>query len=140
MSPEEKALVKQTWKKLTPMADAAARLFYDRLFEIDETTRPLFKTTDLAVQRKKLIQALAMVVQGLDHLEALVPTLASLGRSHVQYGVTDGHYQSVGAALLWTLEQGLGPDWTPKTKAAWTTAYTLLSGVMRQAYDEPAPA
>jgi len=131
MSPEEKALVKQTWKKLTPMADAAARLFYDRLFEIDETTRPLFKTTDLAVQRKKLIQALAMVVQGLDHLEALVPTLASLGRSHVQYGVTDGHYQSVGAALLWTLEQGLGSEWTLEARAAWSSAYLLLTGVMR---------
>jgi hemoglobin-like flavoprotein len=132
MSPQEKALVKQTWRKLTPMADTAARLFYDRLFEIDETTRPLFKTTDLAEQRQKLIQALVMVVQGLDHLEALVPTLAGLGRSHAQYGVTDGHYESVGAALLWTLEQGLGSEWTSETKAAWSSAYLLLTGVMRE--------
>ena len=83
------------------MADAAARLFYDRLFEIDATTRPLFKATDLTEQRRKLIQALTMVVQGLDHLEALVPTIADLGRRHAQFGVTDAHYDAVGAALLW---------------------------------------
>ena len=76
MSPEQKALVKETWRKVVPMADTAARMFYDRLFEIDATTRLLFKTTNLAEQRRKLIQALTVVVQGLDHLEALVPTLA----------------------------------------------------------------
>ena len=64
MSPEQKALVKDTWQKVVPIADAAARLFYDRLFEIDATTRPLFKTTNLAEQRRKLIQALTVVVQG----------------------------------------------------------------------------
>jgi hemoglobin-like flavoprotein len=132
MSPQEKALVKETWRRLTPMAETAARLFYRRLFEIHETTRPLFKTTNLAEQRQKLIQALAVVVQGLDHLEALVATLADLGRKHVQYGVTERHYESVGAALLWTLEQGLGSEWTLEAEAAWSSAYLLLSGVMRE--------
>jgi hemoglobin-like flavoprotein len=133
MSPEQKALVKDTWRKVAPIADAAARLFYDRLFEIDPTTRPLFKTIDLADQRRKLIQALTMVVQGLDHLEALVPTIADLGRRHAQFGVTDAHYDSVGAALLWTLEQGLGSGWTPEVKVAWSGAYALLADVMRAA-------
>src|SRR5689334_11825260 len=107
MSPQEKALVKETWQRLTPMADAAARLFYDRLFEIDETARSLFAAVDMEEQRQKLIHTLAVVVQSLDHLEDLVPTLAGLGRRHMRYGVTDSHYESVGAALLWTLEQGL---------------------------------
>ena len=138
MSPEQKALVKETWRKVAPMADAAARLFYDRLFEIDPTTRPLFKTIDLADQRRKLIQALTMVVQGLDHLEALVPTIADLGRRHAQFGVTDAHYDTVGAALLWTLEQGLGSAWTPEVKVAWSCAYALLADVMRGAAGEPA--
>src|SRR6516164_7096825 len=133
MSPEQKALVKKTWQQVAPMADAAARLFYDRLFEIDATTRPLFKTTDLVEQRRKLIQALTMVVQGLDHLEALVPTIADLGRRHAQFGVTDAHYDTVGAALLWTLEQGLGSGWTPEVKVAWSSAYALLVDVMRAA-------
>ena len=133
MYPEQKALVKETWLKLAPMADAATRLFYDRLFEIDPTTRSLFKTIDLADQRRKLIQALTMVVQGLDRLEALVPTIADLGRRHAQFGVTDAHYDTVGAALLWTLEQGLGSAWTPEVKVAWSCAYALLADVMRGA-------
>jgi hemoglobin-like flavoprotein len=70
------------------------------------TTRLLFKTTNLADQRQKLIQALTVVVQGLDHLEALVPAFTDLGRRHARYGVMAGHYDAVGAALLWTLEQG----------------------------------
>ena len=142
MSPEQKALVKETWRKVAPMADAAARLFYDRLFEIDPTTRPLFKTIDLADQRRKLIQALTMVVQGLDHLEALVPTVADLGRRHAQFGVTDAHFDTVGAALLWTLERGLESAWTPEVKVAWSCAYALLADVMRGAAGEPefAPA
>src|SRR5215475_4677789 len=140
MSPEQKALVKETWRKVAPMADKAARLFYDRLFEIDATTRPLFKTTHLAEQRRKLIQALTVIVQSLDHLEALVPTLADLGRRHAQYGVTNGHYDTVGAALLWTLEQGLGSGWTPEVSAAWSSGYALLADVMRGAAGQPASA
>ena len=85
------------------MADAAARVFYDRLFAIDATTRPLFKDADLAEQRRKLIQALGMVVNGLDHVEALVPAVQHLGRRHAQYGVMDRHYDTVEEALLWTL-------------------------------------
>ena len=84
MSPEQKVLVKQTWQKVTPTADSAARMFYDRLFEIDATTRPLFEASNLAEQRRKLIQALTVVVQGLDHLEALVPTLTNLGRRQIK--------------------------------------------------------
>ena len=106
MSPEQKALVKETWRKVAPMADTAARVFYDRLFEIDATTRLLFKTTNLAEQRRKLIQALTVVVQGLDHLEALVPALADLGRRHAQYGVTAGHYDTVGAACCGRWSKG----------------------------------
>jgi hemoglobin-like flavoprotein len=140
MSPEQKILVKETWRTVAPMADTAARLFYDRLFKIDATTLPLFKTTNLAEQRRKLIQALTVVVQGLDHLEALVPALADLGRRHAQYGVTEGHYDAVGAALLWTLEQGLGSGWAPEVKAAWSDAYALLADVMRGAASGPVSA
>jgi hemoglobin-like flavoprotein len=138
MSPEEKVLVKESWQKVLPIADTAARLFYDRLFEIDATTRPLFQATNLAEQRRKLIQALTVVVQGLDHLEKLAPALADLGRRHAQYGVSNAHYDTVGMALLQTLEQGLGSAWTPQVRAAWSRAYALVAGIMRGAAGEPA--
>ncbi len=106
MSPEQKNLVKTTWAMVVPIADTAAGLFYDRLFAVDATTRPMFASTNMAEQRKKLMQALAFVINGLDQTEKLVPTIQTLGRNHVRYGVTDKHYDSVGSALLWTLEQG----------------------------------
>lgn len=133
MSPEQKNLVKTTWAMVVPIADTAAGLFYDRLFAIDASTRPMFTNTNMAEQRKKLMQALAFVINGLDRTEQLVPTIQSLGRNHVRYGVTDTHYDSVGSALLWTLELGLKDGWTPKVRAAWVAAYTLVAGVMKDA-------
>jgi len=140
MSPEQKALVKSTWGMVVPIADAAATLFYGRLFEIDATTQPLFKNANMAEQRKKLVQALAAVVNGLDNLAPLVPVLENLGKGHVRYGVTDKHYDSVGAALLWTLEQGLKDAWTPAAKDAWTAAYGAVAGVMLGAARQAQPA
>jgi hemoglobin-like flavoprotein len=92
MNNEEKKLVNESWKKVVPIADQAVQMFYDRLFKTDPTTVPLFKASDLGEQRKKLIQALALVVKGLDNLESIVPVVADLGRRHVAYGVTERHY------------------------------------------------
>jgi hemoglobin-like flavoprotein len=89
--------------------------------------------TNMAEQKKKLMQALAFVIGGLEKTAQLVPTIQNLGRSHVRYGVTDKHCDSVGSALLWTLEQGLKDAWTPAVKDAWVAAYTLVTGVMKDA-------
>jgi nitric oxide dioxygenase len=122
-----------------PIADTAATLFYDRLFEIDPSTRPLFQSADMPAQRKKLVQALAFVVGSIDQLGAVVPALADLGRRHVHYGVADQHYASVGAALLWTLEQGLGERWSPEVRDAWGAAYQLIAEVMCEGAKTAAP-
>jgi hemoglobin-like flavoprotein len=103
MTPEQKRLVRDTWKQVAPVADAAAGMFYHRLFAIDPTTRKLFRATDMAAQRKKLLQTLAFAINGLDNLGALKSKVEDLGRRHAGYGVSDAQYDSVGAALLWTL-------------------------------------
>lgn len=138
MTPEQKRILRETWALVTPIADTAARLFYDRLFEIDPSTRPLFQDTDMAAQREKLMATLAGVVDNLDDLEALVPAIEDLGRRHVNYRVSDAQYDSVGQALLWTLAQGLGTAWTAEAEAAWTDAYTTIAGIMRKAAAETA--
>src|SRR6266480_1405098 len=122
-------LVADTWTQVAPIADAAAEIFYGRLFEIDPTTRKLFRATDMAAQRKKLLQMLSFAVNGLDDRDVLVSKVEDLGRRHAGYGVTDAQYDSVGAALLWTLEQGLGRAWTPAVASAWTEVYGMLSGI-----------
>jgi len=115
------------------MAEAAADMFYRRLFEIDPATRKLFRATEMVAQRKKLVQMLNFAVNGLDRLDVLTSKVEDLGRRHAGYGVTDAQYDSVGAALLWTLEQGLGRAWTPAVALAWTEVYAMLSGIMRTA-------
>jgi hemoglobin-like flavoprotein len=131
MTPAQKQLVQSTWNQVLPIADTAAAMFYRRLFEIDPSTETLFGKTDMAKQRKKLLQVLSMAVASLDRLDALTSAVEDLGRRHANYGVADAHYDSVGVALLWTLEQGLGKDWTPEVAAAWTDVYGLLAGIMR---------
>lgn len=140
MSPEQKTLVQDTWNQVVPIADSAAALFYDRLFEIDPDLRQLFGGADLEAQRKKLVQALAAVVGALDAIEDLVPDIEALGRRHATYGVTDAYYGTVGAALLWTLEKGLGNSWTANVEAAWTAAYALVADVMQTAAANTATA
>jgi hemoglobin-like flavoprotein len=132
MTRNQKQLVQATWKQVLPIADEAASLFYQRLFEIDPSAQALFGATDIAQQRKKLLQVLSMAVAGLDRLDMLTGIVEDLGRRHAGYGVVDAHYDSVGAALLWTLEQGLGENWTPEAANAWTEVYELLAGVMRR--------
>ena len=132
MTPEQIGLVQNSFKKVVPIAGTAADLFYDRLFAIAPEVRPLFPE-DISEQKKKLIAMLATAVTNLHQVDTILPVVQNLGRRHVAYGVTAQHYEPVGAALLWTLEQGLGPDFTPPVKAAWTEAYVTLAGAMQAA-------
>nr|ART38592.1 G386 [uncultured bacterium] len=132
MTPEQVTMVQTSFKKVVPIADTAADLFYDRLFTIAPEVRSMFPD-DIKDQKKKLIAMLATAVTNLHQVETILPAVESLGKRHVAYGVTADHYEPVGAALLWTLEQGLGPDFTPSVKAAWTEAYVTLAGAMKGA-------
>jgi hemoglobin-like flavoprotein len=126
-------LIRSSWASVEPIADTAASLFYTRLFELDPAIERLFRRTDMAAQRKILMQTLAVVVKSLDKLDQIVPAVQALGRRHAGYGVREEHYATVGEALLWTLEQGLGDAFTPDLRAAWTEAYTTLATVMIEA-------
>jgi nitric oxide dioxygenase len=129
MTPDQVQLVQQSFSKVVPIADQAAILFYDRLFEIAPQVKAMFPA-DMTEQRKKLIGMLAAVVNGLGDLPSILPAASALAKRHVAYGAKAEHYPVVGAALLWTLEKGLGDGWTPDVAAAWTTAYGTLSGFM----------
>jgi hemoglobin-like flavoprotein len=129
MTPEQVTLVQRSFAKVAPIAEPAAAMFYGRLFEIAPEVKPLFRG-DMAEQGRKLMGTLAVVVNGLGNLEAILPAASALAKKHVAYGVKAEHYGPVGVALLWTLERGLGAEWTPDLAAAWTAAYTTLSGYM----------
>jgi hemoglobin-like flavoprotein len=132
MTPEKIELVQSSFKKVMPIAGTAADLFYGRLFEIAPEVRPMFPE-DMKEQKAKLMSMLGTAVTNLHRLETILPAVKALGERHKGYGVTAAHYAPVGAALLWTLEKGLGADFTPEVKAAWTDTYTALAGVMTSA-------
>jgi len=129
MTPQQVALVQASFAKVAPIAEQATALFYGRLFETAPETRALFQG-DMTLQGQKLMGAIATVVTSLDDLTPVIPVAQELAKRHVGYGVRADHYRPVGAALLWTLEQGLGSDFTPEVGAAWAAAYGALSGVM----------
>lgn len=137
MTPEQVALVQTSWRKVVPISDQAADLFYGRLFETAPEVKPLFPD-DMAAQKKKLMQTIGFVVAGLNNLDGIVGAVQDLGAKHNDYDVTPEMYPAVGSALLWTLGQGLGEDFTPETAEAWTVAYGILSSTMIDAAKQAA--
>ena len=129
MTPNEIDLVQSSFAKVVPIREAAADLFYGRLFDIAPEVKPLFKG-DMQEQGRKLMMTLGIVVNGLKDIAGIVPAAEALAVRHNDYGVKPEYYAPVGEALIWTLEQGLGPDFTPAVRDAWITAYTTLSQVM----------
>lgn len=132
MTPEQVVLVKNSWSLVTPIADKAAELFYSKLFELDPPLKSLFKG-DMTEQGRKLMQMINTAVHSLDKLESIVPAVEKLGERHADYGVKDKDYDTVGAALLWTLETGLGEAFTMEVKEAWTETYSVLAQAMKTA-------
>ena len=139
MTPAEITLVKDSFRKIVPIADKAAALFYARLFELDPSLRHLFRG-NMVEQGHKLMMMIAAAVSALERLDTIVPQLRQLGARHAGYGVSEEHYATVGAALLWTLEKGLGSDFTPAVRESWTTTYSLLANAMIEAQREVAVA
>ena len=130
MNSQQISLVQSTFDQVRPIGGVVADLFYGRLFILDPSLRPMFKG-DMAHQGRMLMSMLDLVVNGLTRLDTLVPMARQLGARHANYGVRDEHYATVGSALLWTLEQGLGNHFTSEVRIAWTAAYGVLASTMQ---------
>jgi hemoglobin-like flavoprotein len=140
MTPDQIKAIQESFTKVAPISEQAAELFYGRLFEIAPSVKPLFRG-DMKEQGRKLMATLAVVVNGLDNLDGILPAASALAKRHVEYGVKPTHYAPVGEALLWTLERGLGAHWTAELAAAWGAAYSVLSEFMiGEAYGRSAAA
>jgi nitric oxide dioxygenase len=139
MMPEQERLVRESWPRISAQAETAAALFYGRLFEMAPEARPLFAHVEMEAQGRKFIAMLDQIVQSLDQAPVLVTDVASLARRHTAYGVHVAQYASVGAALVWTIEQVLGDDASPEVSSAWREAYTLVAAIMARAARRSGP-
>ena len=137
MTPEQIKLVQSSFDIVKTNAEQAAQLFYNRLFDLNPNLRSMFNGS-MVEQGRKLMSVLATAVASLNNLEKIVPVVQDLGKRHHHYGVTHQDYDTVGQALIWTLEQGLGDKFDSATKAAWLEVYGILSGVMKEAASKAA--
>src|SRR5437763_1964342 len=135
LTENQKELVRTTFRQVERIADVVGLIFYRRLFELDPTLRPLFQH-NIQDQSRKLMTTLKMAVDALEHPNELTFTLRALGRRHVQYGVKAPNYDTVGEALLWSLGEALGSDFTPQARSAWLAVYVWLAGTMKDAAAE----
>ncbi|MBC7935753.1 MAG: hypothetical protein H7Y86_10425 [Rhizobacter sp.] len=131
MTQQNIALVKDSWTMVSKLEmELVGGLFYNRLFEVMPEVKPMFSRMPIPEQSKKLLTMLSYIINKLDKLDEIIEEVAKLAKRHTQYGVRDEHYAAVGAALLWTLEQGLGTAWNAALQQAWTEIYVTLSGAM----------
>ena len=142
LNEEHKQAIRRSWRLLAPLGDTVSDLFYRRLFELRPDLRGLFPS-DMEAQKKKLLAMLVFTVKSLDWpIEEwedevdpendLFLVILALGRRHRRlYNVEDEHYGPVGAALVWTLEQGLGQVFEGTTREAWLRVYSMLSTTMK---------
>ena len=140
LTPQEIALVQESFALVDPIADDAAGLFYNRLFEIDPSTRPLFKGDPAeqgAEQGRKLMGVLKTAIASLDRFDKLIPALKIMGQRHHDYGVDFRHYESFAKALLWTLKQELRGSFSAEMEHAWAKTYSVIAEVMMKGAQEP---
>lgn len=130
MNRDVERVIRESWMQLIPLRSTTAQLFYQRLFEIDPSAQRLFEGKPMEDQQEKFLQTLDLLVQMLDFPANIIDELQALARRHGGYGVVRAQYDTVGASLLWALEQALGERWTPEAERAWTELYLFISGVM----------
>jgi len=130
-------LLEKSFGQVKPQADEFAASFYDNLFTDYPAAKPLFESTDLKEQQKKLLASLVLVVENLRNPGALETALKGLGARHVKYGALPEHYPLVGNSLLKTFEQYLKEDWTSEVKKAWVDAYSAITMLMLEGAEYP---
>jgi hemoglobin-like flavoprotein len=139
MTPQQVALIHDSFAEIAPHSDQVAEVFFNRLFEVAPHVRQLFRG-DMVEQRVKFMATMSMLVNSLDNLEIVLPAAGKLAVRHVAYGVTQEHYVVVGQSLLWAIRRTLGLNWTDEIAAAWIEAYGMLSRHMiGEAYQRPKP-
>ena len=138
MTREQITIVQRTFRKIYGIADSSAEMFFSRLFELDASLQDYFDG-DLQFYKKKFIQIVGAGVYGLNRPESIVPVLQQFSKRYARHGIRHHQYNTIGAALLWTLSQGLADDFTPDVMAAWAEAFNLLANVMKNTVESVTP-
>ena len=129
---QQTTIVQSSFRSVLPMSSSPGELFYKRLFEIDPAIAPLFKR-GMKEQSEQFMRVLALAVGGLSSISTLAPMVKQLGARHAGYGVKPEHYDAFRRALLWMLAAILQDAYTEEVREAWSTAYSMIAGIMKEA-------
>jgi hemoglobin-like flavoprotein len=132
MTPEQIDLIRKSFDALWPIRRKLGEQFYDRFFELAPDTKSLFPS-EMERQQLKLMDAIAAIVGALDKREMFQSIISHTGRKHAQFGVQPSHFVAFGDALMWGLQQQLGPMFTPELKHAWSVLYAEIQSEMMRA-------
>lgn len=131
MTPQQVALVQESWAAMGPQINAVAARFYHLLFEADPNVRDLF-SEDPNVQADILVTEMALIVNSIPRFDAFTARARELGARHVQYGVTHRHFEIAERVLLQTFEETFGPAFTDELREAWRMGFDLMAETMMQ--------
>ena len=119
-------MLESSFALVAPRGEELVSVFYDKLFSQHPEAKPFFENTDMAEQKKDLLQSLVLVINNLRKPDVLGPALKQMEQRDADIGVKPEHYPIVGGVLLETLGEFAGSAWTPELKQAWTDAYGAI--------------
>ncbi len=138
MTPDQVRLLVDSFEKVKPISDEVAKRFYENLFRRAPEFESKFQDVNMATQGQMVLQAVGLAIHSLDRFNDVRPVLEGLGYRHVNYGVHSEHFAVAGSALVETLKQTFGDDFTPNLERAWRDVLTTVIGVIVEGADRVA--
>lgn len=144
-------LLRNSFSKIEPVATQVGAVFYNKLFATAPETRALF-SPDMSHQHTKFMSVvrelvslhlrslISLPVTLLNNSEAAMPAIHMLGKRHVQFGVSPAHFDLMRSALMETLAEVLGKEFTPELRSAWQDAFDVMANVMKKGLENSQPS
>ncbi len=126
----ELAIVRDTLAAVVPRLEPLVERIYDLLFTRHPAVKGLFQRNRPELQVVMLAETLTSIIDHYEDTPWLDETLSRLGRGHVHYGVTDEMFGWLGEALLDSLREELGEQWSADVAGAWEHAFQSISAIM----------
>ena len=108
--------------------EPSAKIIFGFNKDMDPNSDDVLNSPRFTKHAKYFIQMIdkALSMLGPD-IEILTEILLELGEKHVKYGVKPEYFPSMGRALIDTVGEFLGDDFTEDVKSDWVEVYGALS-------------
>jgi hemoglobin-like flavoprotein len=119
-------ILRDTLEATLALDDTFPARFYELLYAEHPSVRALFRRNSMGAQHKMFAQKLVAIVDHIEDPSWLERELGKLAEVHRSYGVTEEMYPWVGDALVTTLREACGDEWSEAAEESWRAAYAAL--------------